>query len=99
MWPQAAEQRCWNHKLRNVVDAVPLTQQPDVLAAMQHLGAADSVADAQHERQRGVDGPGGHHGEDRILDGALEREALEGEAIAGAVLPIAPRHAYRRTLP
>ena len=23
VWPYAAEQRCWNHKLRNVVDAVP----------------------------------------------------------------------------
>jgi transposase-like protein len=30
VWPHAAEQRCWSHKLRNVVDAVPLKQQPDV---------------------------------------------------------------------
>ena len=58
--PAAAEQRCWNHKLRNVVDAVPLKQQPDVLAAMQRMAAADTaadtvadaVADAEQERQR-----------------------------------------------
>jgi putative transposase len=23
VWPESAEQRCWNHKLRNVVDVVP----------------------------------------------------------------------------
>ena len=27
VWPQAAAQRCWNHKLRNVVDVVPLKNQ------------------------------------------------------------------------
>ena len=51
MWPHAAEQRCWSHKLRNVVDAVPLKQQPDVQAAVQRIAAAESVADAEHERQ------------------------------------------------
>ncbi len=44
-------QRCWSHKLRNVVDAVPLKQQPDVQAAVQRIAAAESVADAEHERQ------------------------------------------------
>ncbi len=52
VWPHAAEQRCWNHKLRNVVDAVPLKHQPDVLVAMQRMAAAESVANAEHERQR-----------------------------------------------
>jgi transposase-like protein len=52
VWPQAAEQRCWNHKLRNVVDAVPLKQQADVQAAVQRIAAADSVATAEEERQR-----------------------------------------------
>ena len=51
VWPHAAEQRCWNHKLRNVVDAVPLKQQPDVQASVQRIAAAESVADAEHERQ------------------------------------------------
>jgi putative transposase len=51
VWPQAQEQRCWNHKLRNVVDAVPLQHQPDVQAAVQKIVAADSVTDAGRERQ------------------------------------------------
>lgn len=51
VWPNAAEQRCWNHKLRNVVDAVALKQQPEVQAAVQRIAAAESVADAEHERQ------------------------------------------------
>ncbi|MFN9088880.1 MAG: IS256 family transposase [Gemmatimonadaceae bacterium] len=52
VWPQAAEQRCWNHTLRNVVDAVPLKQQADVQAAVQRIAAAESVATAEEERQR-----------------------------------------------
>jgi transposase-like protein len=52
VWPDAAEQRCWNHKLRNVVDAAPLKHQPDVQGAVQRIAAAESVADAEQERQR-----------------------------------------------
>jgi len=52
VWPHVAEQRCWNHKLRNVVDAVPLKHQPDVQAAVQRIAAAASEADAERERQR-----------------------------------------------
>ncbi|MCO4100355.1 MAG: IS256 family transposase [Gemmatimonas sp.] len=52
VWPDAAEQRCWNHQLRNVVDAAPLKHQPDVQGAVQRIAAAESVADAEQERQR-----------------------------------------------
>ena len=52
VWPQTTEQRCGNHKLRNVIDAVPLKHQPDVLAAMQRMAAAESVADAGNARSR-----------------------------------------------
>lgn len=51
VWPHVAEQRCWNHKLRNVVDAVPLKHQPEVQAAVQQIAAAESVADAECARQ------------------------------------------------
>ena len=51
VWPQAAEQRGWNHTLRNVVDAVPLKPQADVQAAVQRIAAAESVATAEEERQ------------------------------------------------
>lgn len=29
VWPESTEQRCWNHKLRNVVDVVPRKAQPE----------------------------------------------------------------------
>lgn len=51
VWPTSAEQRCWNHKLRNVVDAVPLKQQPSVLADVQKIAAAESRADAEAARR------------------------------------------------
>jgi transposase-like protein len=51
VWPTAAEQRCWNHKLRNVVDTVPRKQQPAVQAAVQRIAAAESRRDAERERQ------------------------------------------------
>ena len=51
VWPQAEEQRGWNHTLRNVVDAVPLKPQADVQAAVQRIAAAESVAAAEEERQ------------------------------------------------
>lgn len=41
VWPTAAEQRCWNHKRRNVVDAVPLKQQATVQAADRCSRVAD----------------------------------------------------------
>lgn len=29
IWPEAAEQRCWNHKMRNVLDRLPKREQPE----------------------------------------------------------------------
>ena len=51
VWPESAEQRCWNHKLRNIVDAVPLKAQPEVKAHVQRIAAAASRAEAEHERR------------------------------------------------
>lgn len=47
----SAEQRCWNHRLRNVVDAVPLKAQAEVQLYVQKIAAADTRADAEHERK------------------------------------------------
>ena len=27
VWPEAGEQRCWNHKMRNVLDRLPQREQ------------------------------------------------------------------------
>lgn len=51
VWPASAEQRCWNHKLVNVLDAVPEKSQPDVKAHLQKIASAKSRAKAEQERR------------------------------------------------
>lgn len=51
-WLHVAEQLCWNYKLCNVVDAVPLRYEPAVQIAVQSIAAADSAAVAEREVQR-----------------------------------------------
>ena len=43
IYPESAEQRCWNHKLRNVLDTVPKKHQAEVKAALQAIAQADSA--------------------------------------------------------
>ena len=42
VYPASGEQRCWNHKLRNVLDTVPKKHQPEVKAALQTIASANS---------------------------------------------------------
>ncbi len=42
VYPESAEQRCWNHKLRNVLDVVPTKHQAEVKAALQAIAGAAS---------------------------------------------------------
>lgn len=42
VYPESAEQRCWNHKLRNVLDTVPKKHQAEVKAALQAIASAES---------------------------------------------------------
>lgn len=51
VWPESAEQRCWNHKMVNVLDAVPEKAQPAVKAHLQKIANADSRATAEGERR------------------------------------------------
>jgi putative transposase len=46
VYPESAEQRCWNHKLRNVLDTVPRKHQAEVKAALQAIASADSTRTA-----------------------------------------------------
>ncbi len=50
IYPESAEQRCWNHKLRNVLDTVPKKHQPEVKAALQAIASADSERSATARR-------------------------------------------------
>jgi transposase-like protein len=52
VWPESAEQRCWNHRIRNILDAVPLTAQAVVKAHLQRMANAESRAEAERERHR-----------------------------------------------
>jgi transposase-like protein len=42
IYPESAEQRCWNHKLRNVLDTVPRKHQAEVKAALQAIAGAET---------------------------------------------------------
>ena len=46
VYPESAEQRCWNHKLRNVLDTVSKKQQAEVKAALQAIARADTERQA-----------------------------------------------------
>lgn len=42
IYPTSAEQRCWNHKLRNVLDAVPRKRQADLTVQLQAIANAET---------------------------------------------------------
>jgi len=46
VYPESAEQRCWNHKLRNVLDTVPKKHQAEVKVALQAIASADTARQA-----------------------------------------------------
>ena len=52
IYPESAEQRCWNHKLRNVLDTVPRKHQAEVKAALQAIASADTAREAAGLRDR-----------------------------------------------
>jgi transposase-like protein len=51
VWPESGEQRCWNHRLRNLIDTVPEKAQPEVKAHLQRIVNAESRAAAERERR------------------------------------------------
>jgi transposase-like protein len=44
IYPTSAEQRCWNHKLRNVLDGIPLKRQDEVKLTLQAIANAQTQA-------------------------------------------------------
>lgn len=42
VYPTSEEQRCWNHKLRNVLDVVPKKYQPEVKLRLQKIASAET---------------------------------------------------------
>ena len=57
VWPEAGEQRCWNHKMRNVLDRLPQREQSEAKDLLRAVVYAPSRAEA---RSRQVSREGAH---------------------------------------
>ena len=51
VWPEAGEQRCWNHKMRNVLDRLPKREQPEGKELLRAVVYAPTRAEAVKARQ------------------------------------------------
>ncbi len=61
IFPEAAEQRCWNHKLVNVIDCLPRRLQPEARALLKQIPYADTQAEAERLRDVFLDRYGASH--------------------------------------
>lgn len=51
VWPGAEEQRCWNHKIRNVLDRLPKREQAEAKELLRAVVYAPSLAEALEARE------------------------------------------------
>lgn len=52
IYPESQEQRCWNHKMRNVLDRLPKKLQLEAKSRLRSVVYASSTREAEHERAR-----------------------------------------------
>jgi transposase-like protein len=52
LYPACAEQRCWNHKILNVLDQVPLKKQPAVKAWLRRMMYAETREECERLRKQ-----------------------------------------------
>lgn len=50
VYPEAAEQRCWNHKMVNVLDRLPKKEQPEAKRLLQSVVYAQGRTEAEKSR-------------------------------------------------
>jgi len=50
VWPEVAEQRCWNHKILNVLDQLPQKVQAEARALLKQIPYAPTRAEAARRR-------------------------------------------------
>lgn len=50
VWPEAEEQRCWNHKIMNVLDRLPKREQPEAKELLRAVAYAPSHKEAEKAR-------------------------------------------------
>jgi len=51
VWPEAAEQRCWNHKIMNVLDRLPKREQPEAKELLRNVAYAPTYKEAEKARE------------------------------------------------
>ena len=51
VWPEADEQRCWNHKVLNVLEQVPRRQQAVVKSMLRAIAYAPTRGEAERKRK------------------------------------------------
>ena len=54
VYPQAAEQRCWNHKILNVLDKLPKREHPQAKLVLCHIPYAENQREAERLKDRFV---------------------------------------------
>jgi transposase-like protein len=54
VWPETDQQRCWNHKIRNVVDKFPKREQKAALQMLKAIPYASTKKDAERQRDQFV---------------------------------------------
>jgi transposase-like protein len=54
VYPEAEEQRCWNHKILNVLDKLPTRQQQEAKALVCQIPYAPTRREAEHRRDQCV---------------------------------------------
>jgi hypothetical protein len=51
VFPEAKEQRCWNHRLLNILDKVPLKRQAEARSLLTKIPYADTREEAERQKQ------------------------------------------------
>lgn len=54
VYPEALEQRCWNHKMVNVLDKLPKKRQGEAKGQLQQIAYAETLAQAEARRDQFV---------------------------------------------
>ena len=75
MFPEVAEQRCWNHRLLNVLDKLPLTRQAEARSLLTKIPYAETREDAERQKRafQAWSTKRGHADVGRALDRDWER--------------------------
>ena len=50
VYPETAEQRCWNHRILNVLDTLPKREQPHAKALLTAIAYAETREDAERQK-------------------------------------------------